>query len=385
MSDQSPLDLYNVIVQLGETEWIDEIRIFGSRRYLSNASYGSDIDLLIVPNRQVQIDKLRTIIREPYVDAFLLDGALAISAMNDTRINVAEAVGGIGLDAVALWSRAKGWLAGENYRTLDIIPDKVPAPTRPNVGAIILFCALPSEFNAARKRLGEGTQKTHPRIPPYYRAYVKTTSGKERLVVAVQTGVAGVNAGISATRILDYFDKPKLAVLVGITAGLKDKRRNKKSPLLGDILVPTATVDVEAGKLTPKGKEKAGQKIPVSSNHQKAVSSWAGFDAWSKKWKRPIKDKKIPPKMFADCTLACTASVIAYNEYAHSLKQHDRKIAGIEMEAVGVATACQGRCDFLVVKSISDWADEKKGDGKHAYCTKVSADLVISMIEDETI
>jgi nucleoside phosphorylase len=58
---------------------------------------------------------------------------------------------------------------------------------------------------------------------------------------------------------------------------------------------------------------------------------------------------------------------------------------GIEMEAVGVATACHGRCDFLVVKSISDWADENKGDGQHSYCTQVSADLVVSMLEDEAI
>src|SRR5580765_8116215 len=268
MSEQTPLDLYSIILKLASSEWIDEIRIFGSRRYLSNASYGSDIDLLIVPNRQVPIDKLRYIIQEPYIDAFLLDGALAISAMNETRLNVAEAEEVKGLNAVPLWSRAKGWLTGEDYRTLDIIPDKNPTPTQPNGGAIILFCALPSEFTAVRKRLGTGTQKTHPRIPPYYRSYVKTSSGKERLVVAVQTGVAGVNAGISATRILDYFDEPKLAVLVGITAGLKDKKRTKNSPLLGDILLPTATVDVEAGKVTPKGKEKAGQKIPVSSNHQ---------------------------------------------------------------------------------------------------------------------
>src|SRR5438046_10720300 len=112
MSEQRPLDLYSLIVQLGETEWIEEIRIFGSRQYLSNASYGSDIDLLIVPNCQVQIDKLRAIIREPYIDAFLLDGVLAISAMNDTRINVAEAEGVKGLDAVTLWSRAKGGLTG---------------------------------------------------------------------------------------------------------------------------------------------------------------------------------------------------------------------------------------------------------------------------------
>jgi hypothetical protein len=137
--------------------------------------------------RKVQIDK-RAIIREPCIDAFMLDGAPAISAMNDTRINVAEAEGVMGLDAVALWSRAEGWLTGEDYRTLDIIPDKVPTMTRPNQGAIILFCALASEFSAVRKRLRTGTQKTHPRIPPYYRAYVKTVSGKERLVVAVQTG-----------------------------------------------------------------------------------------------------------------------------------------------------------------------------------------------------
>jgi nucleoside phosphorylase len=95
--------------------------------------------------------------------------------------------------------------------------------------------------------------------------------------------------------------------------------------------------------------------------------------------------KKIPPKVVTDCTLACTASVIAYNEYAQSLKQHDRKIAGIEMEAVGIATACLGRCDLLVVKAISDWANEDKGDSQHEYSTQVSADLTISLIEAEII
>ena len=70
-----------------------------------------------------------------------------------------------------------------------------------------------------------------------------------------------MNAGISATRILDYFDNPHLAVLVGITAGIKDKKRNKNPRQLGDILVPTATVDVEAGRVTPKGKEKPDRRF----------------------------------------------------------------------------------------------------------------------------
>jgi nucleoside phosphorylase/predicted nucleotidyltransferase len=390
MSEQQPLDLYAAILRLGQTEWIEEIRIFGSRRYLSNASYGSDIDLLVVPNRQIPTDKLRALIDEQYIDAFLVDGTLAISAANETRINLAEGNGIKGLDAVTLWSRANGWQTGEHYRILDIIPDKVPAVTIGMAGArpIILFCALSSEFDAVKTRLGEGTQKTHARIPPYYRAYLKTSRGRERLVVVVQTGVAGVNAAISATRILDYFDRPELAVLVGITAGIRDDRpssKGLKAALLGDILVPTATVDVESGKLTPKGKERAGQTIPVSPNRQRAIGSWPGLGAWATKWTRVVDGAQVPPKIFTDCTLACTASVVAYDEYAQSLRQHDRKIAGIEMEAVGVAMACYGRCDFLVVKSISDWADEKKGDSQHSYCTQVSADLVVSMIVDETI
>jgi nucleoside phosphorylase/predicted nucleotidyltransferase len=381
MSDQHPLNLYSLIVELGQTEWIDEIRIFGSRRYLSNASYGSDIDLLIVPNRHVSIDKVRDIIDEPYVDAFLLDSHVAVSAMNDTRINVSEAGTVKGLDAITLWSRTNGWLTGEDYRTLDVISDKVPAMTRPNRGAIIIFCALASEFAAVRNRLGTGTEKTHARIPPYYRAYVNAASGKERLVIAVQTGVAGVNAGVSATRILDYFDEPAFAVLVGITAGLKDQKPTPSSPVLGDILVPTATVDVESGKLTPKGKEPAGQTFPLSPYRQRAIASWSGFNAWADQRKRLVDGKETPPKIVSDCTLACTASVIAYNKYAQSLKQHDRKIAGIEMEAVGIATACIGRCDLLIVKAISDWADEEKGDSQHEYCMQVSADLTISLIE----
>ncbi len=348
MSEQQPLDLYSIVHRLSEADWIAEIKSFGSRRYLSNASYGSDIDLLVVPGRHIQTDKLRALIQEQYIDAFLLDGTIAISTANETRINLADEDSIKHLDAVTLWSRASGWLTGENYRFLDIIPDKVPAMTLGTAGAkpIILFCALASESNAVIARLATGTHKTHARIPPYYRSYVKGKTRGERLVVAVQTGVAGVSAGISATRILDYFDMPQLAVLVGITAGLRDKNPEPKLRL-GDVLVPTATVDVEAGKVTPKGKEPAGLKIPVSQNYQRAVVSWPAYQAWASDWTKDIESKPTAPALIGDYTLACTASVIAYDEYAQSLRGLDRKIAGIEMEAVGITTACLNRCDFL--------------------------------------
>jgi nucleoside phosphorylase len=209
---------------------------------------------------------------------------------------------------------------------LDIIPDKVPTMTIGTAGArpVLLFCALASEFKTVTFRLPGGTLKTQPRIPPYYRSYVKTATGRERLVVVLQTGVAGVNAGISATRVLDYFDQPEIAILVGITAGLKDERSflsKDKAMLLGDVLVPTATVDVETGKVTPKGKEPAGLSIPVSPYHQRAVANWSGYTAWAARWKRPQGDSGVSPRIVTDCTIACTASVIAYAAEAQSLRK----------------------------------------------------------------
>lgn len=235
----------------------------------------------------------------------------------------------------------------------------------------IIFSALASEFDAVIKRLpSAGRQKTHRDLPPHFVTHLDCESGRKRLVVAVQTGVGSVNAAIVATRIFDYFDKPELAILVGITAGLKDPDR-----ALGDVLVPTATVDVKSGKVTAEGKEPAGLTIPTSFNHQRAFASWRGLEEWALKWKRESPEGTTTT-IHSDCTIACTASVIGYGEYAKSYLSQNRKIAGIEMEAIGVGSAASIiQCPLLIVKGISDWADEEKSDLWHQYCMKISADF----------
>jgi nucleoside phosphorylase len=237
---------------------------------------------------------------------------------------------------------------------------------------VILFCALESEFAAVRKRLPAGKQVTHGVLPTYYATKLESRSGRKRSVVVVQTGVASVKAGITAARILGYFDNPEIIVLLGITAGLKSK-----DVKLGDVLVPTATVDVESGKVTPKGKEPAGLSYEMSLDKQKAIAQWPGQGNWSKRWgkKRPVKTKGRS-KVIADCTIACTSSVIAYDKRAQALRLIHRKISGVEMEALGIAMASQlvGR-PFVIVKSISDWADRQKKNKWHAYCMASAADI----------
>lgn len=227
--------------------------------------------------------------------------------------------------------------------------------------------------------LQAGKRSVIGRLDPYYRVHVPTTSGN-RLVVVVQTGVASVKAAIAVTRILSYFHRPELAILVGITAGLKNEGLN-----LGDVIVPTATVDVESGKKTPKGKEPAGSKLEMDARAHAAVSTWAGLSQWQSAWKTAISGRPTLPLLHTDCKLACTASVIAFEKEAKSYKALDRKVRGIEMEAVGIAQACLQVAPLLVIKAISDWADSEKDDRWHSYCMQVAADLAYRLISDETI
>ncbi len=407
MPREKPLDLYTIVGNLvAAATWIEEIQIFGSRRYLSNVSYGSDIDLLVIPSpdKDVSPPDLLKEIYEPYVDAFLVVQGLALSVENQGQIPFGLDSDKKRLDPVTIWTRSGHWQTNEDYRILNIFPDRAPTKTVPGVNPILILCALAAEFDAVVNRLGSGTMKTHANMPPYYKSYVRTNSGRERLVVVVQTGVASVNAAIACTQILGYFERPELAILVGITAGIKrhgtslgdalagiiqrigwNRGIKKGGASLGDVLVPTATVDVESGKITPKGKEPAGLTIPMSPNHQKAIGSWRAVNDWQARWETSLGGQKTKPTVNTDCTLACTSSVIGYGKLAESFLKQNRKIRGIEMEAVGVAAACFQRTPLLVIKAISDWADEQKDDSWHAYCAQVAADLAISLIQDETI
>ncbi len=379
-----PFDLYEFVERLRQEDWIESIHIFGSRRFIDNGSYGSDIDLLLVPTtgRQVPISEVRSVVSaERYVDAFLLKGNVATSAANETSIQLVHDDFQETLRSVPLWNREKGWLSGQDYRTLNIIPDRNPAMTLAPMGAkpVLLLCALPKEYEAVRTRLDVGKEPSSPLLPRYFQTYIKTKSGRQRLAVAVLIGTGSIAAAISTARILNYFENSCLAILVGIAGGIKEVGSQ-----LCDVLVPSAVVDIEAGKRTPEGKLSSGIIPPLADLHG-ALSSWAGQKEWASKWKQEINGVQLTPKVNSDCTLACSAAVIADSELAKSLKERHRKVSGIEMESLGVVLACQGRVPLLVAKSISDWANDEKSDDVHSRCCDLIADYVISALQDEVI
>ena len=89
MTREKAFDLYKFVEDLtGKQQWIERIQVFGSRRYLSNVSYGSDIDLLIYSAEETSTERLRNAIHEPYVDAFLVFGGVATSVANRSQVAI---------------------------------------------------------------------------------------------------------------------------------------------------------------------------------------------------------------------------------------------------------------------------------------------------------
>ena len=92
--------------------------------------------------------------------------------------------------------------------------------------------------------------------------------------------------------------------------------------------------------------------------------------------------------MHTDVIIASGAKVIADAARAKEVTSFHRKAVAIEMEAAGVAAAASAipNTGFLIVKAISDYADDEKDDSWHRMASRSAAEfagaVVGSLISD---
>jgi nucleoside phosphorylase len=77
---------------------------------------------------------------------------------------------------------------------------------------------------------------------------------------------------------------------------------------------------------------------------------------------------------------ASGAAVVARSAIMKEVQSQNRKLVGIDMEAYGLVSAAAElpapQPDFLVLKGVSDFADEEKGDAYREYAAYVSAQFL---------
>lgn len=172
--------------------------------------------------------------------------------------------------------------------------------------------------------------------------------------------------------LMDFYHKikPKFVIYIGTCAGLGEYD-------FGTVMVPMRAFSYESGKLS------AGNFLSdyISYEFGMQIRKWAVEYAHS-------EQSTLPYKVVTDEDMCSGAAVIDdFQRVAQIKNQGSRKLRALEMEAFAVACLnhiLQGKCEFLVVKAVSDKAmDKQEAEKSHGKedAKKNSADFAFRLLQ----
>jgi nucleoside phosphorylase len=385
------LDVRQAVEQLAAgVGAIDSVYLFGSRRYASGSAR-SDVDLLVFGESFPQASVVAAVARgiDPYLDVFLARDQVAHSAINESII---QSTGDLvsDLNAVCLWTRGSGWEVGAAaFTAVRVLAGFAPSYTlaasagaEPSVcrADVLFVTALHREYTAVVSKCDSAVATAPSSERFQFEVGSVASEGESRTVVAMVADRAGpLPAALLAFRGIEMF-RPKLAVLVGITAGIEHEVD------LGDLVIPDTVVEYEATKVYPDGEQSHGRNFPTDQAAIASVKGWRRWDEWldAISQSRPVGGRSG----WSTDAMASGNKVIASRERAEVIAAFQRKTVAIEMEALGLMEACQRASPAvpaLVIKAVSDFADDAKSDAWHEYCSDAAGDLAITLVRERVI
>ena len=214
--------------------------------------------------------------------------------------------------------------------------------------------------------------------------------GNKSILLATDDKMGIAAAASLSTKIIAKFS-PNYLIMAGIAAGVKDDEKN-----YGDILVSRYTWNYESGKYKYNQKTKKTMFEPtpeqlelndtivhiineIKSDINLLQNIYDGFPNTTENLKPEVK-----PKVFMG-PLASGSAVLADQKKIDSIRRQNRKLIGIDMETFGVFYAAKsfsnnGGTKAISIKSISDFADNKKSDKYRSYAAYTSALFIYNLI-----
>jgi len=207
---------------------------------------------------------------------------------------------------------------------------------------------------------------------------------KNLSVVAASAIQVGMPAATGlAMKLCSHF-KPRYLAIVGIAAGVRGG--------MGDILIADRTWDYGSGKSiggrssdgTPFGHavfEPAPTAIPLDPELLQKFTAFVRLDHTLRGIEAGWKGARSSTALGVQIgPIASGASVLENRPLIETIKSHDRKLIGIEMETYGVFLAARicpsPRPKAMSIKSICDLGDTKKDDDWQRYAAYTSANFL---------
>lgn len=202
------------------------------------------------------------------------------------------------------------------------------------------------------------------------------TKGK---VVAARAPRMGMPATATLATKMGMQFRPRFMAMIGICAGRKGDTN------LGDIVVANPSWDYGSGKHAKVDEkdvfEPAPYPFPLTTHVRGLIERYEGESERMTIQRANFRGNKpdTMPKLHIG-PFASGAAVVARNEMMGEIKIQNRKLLAVDMEAYGVASAAtelpQPQPDFLMLKGVSDFADEDKNDAYREYAAYMSVQFL---------
>jgi nucleoside phosphorylase len=202
------------------------------------------------------------------------------------------------------------------------------------------------------------------------------------VVSASASRMGSVAAALLASKLVEKF-RPRFLVMAGICAGVRGKTQ------IGDAILFDPTWEWPSGKLIADENssylEPAPHQIPtaefVTARFAELSKDAAALAKVRAAWPSP------PPSALRILVGpgASGSAVVADKLKVEEIQAQHRKLTGLDMEAYGVHAAGKmapmPRPTVLVVKSVCDFADERKNNKWQAYAAYTSAAVMTLFVE----
>ena len=216
----------------------------------------------------------------------------------------------------------------------------------------------------------------------YWRGSIKTGNSSDEISLIAVTGdkMGLVEMSIIISKALTIW-KPQSAFLIGICGG-----RKSKGVELGDIVIPNHVFHysfgaVEDGELKSEIKseiikERSLLKLEKLMNHNNLFALWRDCPSG-------IPKPRGIPKIHTDPLGSADLVLKDVKRLEGEAARIERKVKAVDMEAYAFArTARAFGCDeIMVIKCVSDFADEKKDDAIREYATYLPAAILTDFLK----
>lgn len=243
---------------------------------------------------------------------------------------------------------------------------------------IAVICALPEEIELVKEGLSDVIVFSLPDDDYiFFKGHFMKDDKKIQVVATQSTHMGMVPAATLATKLIYNF-APRYIVMTGIAAGIKGKVN------MGDAVLAECVWDYGAGKEAVEGEcaihkntiEQIQLDTSILNMVRKLSLDTIGLAEIKKQFMGAKPDHELRLHIGA---VATGASVIANSKKVKEIQEQNRNVIAIEMEIFGVYYAARWAVSpqpkYVAIKSICDFADEKKNDDLHRYASYTSAKI----------